>query len=207
MEESLSMRRARRRLVVAAWAAILSGGGAPAGATELSRALAASQRRDVSLIVELHARWCGVCRVFEREVLVRPEVVSAMRRVEFVQVDADGRLGDELMRRYDIRAVPTFLVIGPSGVVLDIITGIDDIATPGDFIAFLAACNARAHGGGSVAVDHRGGLAHAMAAAIATDRVLPPIADGKQRRSCTARPPGERRRTRRRHHHSPEAPH
>jgi len=205
MEAPLSMRRARRRLAVAAWAALLAGGGASAGATELSRALAASRRRDVALIVELSARWCGVCRLFEREVLVRPEVVTALRRVEFARVDADGRLGQELMRRHDIRAVPTFLVIGPSGVVLDVITGIDDIATPGDFIAFLAACNARARGGRSVAVDHRGGLARAMAATVATDRVLRPIAADPDLRSGTTRPPGERRRIRRRKHRPPAA--
>jgi thiol:disulfide interchange protein len=66
-------------------------------------------------VVEISASWCGPCKVFDQEVLPAPAVVSALRDVTFVQVDADSPSGQTAATRYHIEHYPTFLIVDRAG--------------------------------------------------------------------------------------------
>lgn len=84
--------------------------------TNFERAHAESLRLDVPLVVHFSAAWCGPCQKMEREVLNRPELKSLFGK-EIVGVKIDGPSNEELLKRFNIVAYPTDILITTDGNV------------------------------------------------------------------------------------------
>ena len=69
------------------------------------------------LLIHFHATWCGPCRDMEREVLHHSDVRDLLSR-QFVAVLADFDQNPDLVSQFDIKLLPTDVVVGPDGVVL-----------------------------------------------------------------------------------------
>lgn len=67
------------------------------------------------LVLEFYASWCGLCEQFAKQVLVLPEVQTAVRDVMFVRHDAEESPGRESAARYRVDRYPTFIVVDRHG--------------------------------------------------------------------------------------------
>lgn len=69
------------------------------------------------LLIHFHATWCGPCRHMEKDVLHHSDVRELLSR-NFVAVMIDSDQHPELISQFEIKGLPTDLVIAPDGVVL-----------------------------------------------------------------------------------------
>jgi thiol-disulfide isomerase/thioredoxin len=83
----------------------------------LDEALAKAARANKPLVLEFSADWCKPCRYFDEKVLTQPEVIAALRSVEFVQYDIDVWPGSSVASRLAVRGVPTFVALDAHGKV------------------------------------------------------------------------------------------
>lgn len=94
--------------------------------SDLTAAMKTAETNDRPLLLFFHARWCGACHFFKREVLVDPGIVARLQ-AQFVptQVDttaADGP-GAVLAARFGIDAIPAVVAVTPDGRALAAFTG------------------------------------------------------------------------------------
>jgi YHS domain-containing protein/thioredoxin-related protein len=90
------------------------------------------------LLVQFSGPWCSYCRQMEATTLRTPGVVAEARE-RFVPVEVRNDLREDLAYRYGVTAVPTTLLLGPSGEVLGRHTGYLD---PGSMLGLLASARA-----------------------------------------------------------------
>ena len=80
--------------------------------------LAAAARDGKTALVDFFTDWCIACKEMDRDTFSQPEVIAASR--EFVclrsnlTTDKDPVI-KELYRRYGVRGVPTYVILGPDG--------------------------------------------------------------------------------------------
>ena len=65
------------------------------------------------VVVAVFALWCPYCREMRETTMRAPEVVEAGEAFEWVFIDLDRNM--TLARQYDVRAIPTFLLLDPDG--------------------------------------------------------------------------------------------
>lgn len=82
------------------------------GTFEEARAKAKAENK--LLFVDVYTSWCGPCKKMAKEVFTREEVGDYFNR-HFINYKQDGEkeYGPELMKKYNIKAVPTFLFLDP----------------------------------------------------------------------------------------------
>lgn len=79
-------------------------------------ALAKAKETDKLLFIDIHTSWCGPCKRMAQEVF--PQVkVGRYFNEHFINYKQDGEkgVGPELMKKFDIHAVPTYLFLDGNG--------------------------------------------------------------------------------------------
>ena len=69
------------------------------------------------VLVDYYADWCVSCKIMEKQVFGKPEVMDALKDVRLLRLDvtADNAASRELLGRYKVPGPPSFLWIGPDG--------------------------------------------------------------------------------------------
>lgn len=81
----------------------------------------------MSKIIKIYADWCGPCKVLEK--------MLVESNVEHESVNIDSPDGEGLSLKYNVRAIPTMLVLDEGGNLLRKMTGLP--ATPEDLMKFV----------------------------------------------------------------------
>ncbi|MGF6098452.1 protein-disulfide reductase DsbD [Pseudomonas sp. 18175] len=69
------------------------------------------------VLVDYYADWCVSCKIMEKQVFGKPEVMDALKGVRLLRLDvtADNAASRELLGRYKVPGPPSFVWIGPDG--------------------------------------------------------------------------------------------
>ena len=90
----------------------------------IAAAQAEAKKKNQLIFVDLFAQWCGWCHRMEREVFPAEPFQKATAQMVLLRVDTEDRgEGSRLAREYQIRSLPTFLLITPDGMLAGMIYG------------------------------------------------------------------------------------
>lgn len=84
---------------------------------DLQRELDAAKARGQWVMLDYYADWCVSCKVMEKQVFARPDVLADLASVHLVRLDvtADTPASRELLQRYQVPGPPSLIWIGPEG--------------------------------------------------------------------------------------------
>lgn len=90
-----------------------------------------AKEKNQLIFVDLFAQWCGWCHRFDREIVPSEPFQNATRDMVLLRVDTEDRgEGTALSQRYNVRKLPSFLILAPDMAVASMIEG---YAPPRDF--------------------------------------------------------------------------
>ncbi|WP_448724828.1 protein-disulfide reductase DsbD [Pseudomonas farris] len=83
----------------------------------LQRELDAAKAQGQWVLLDYYADWCVSCKVMEKQVFGKPQVLEALSDVRLLRLDvtADNAASRELLGRYKVPGPPSLLWIGPNG--------------------------------------------------------------------------------------------
>ncbi|MCE6976119.1 protein-disulfide reductase DsbD [Pseudomonas frederiksbergensis] len=83
----------------------------------LQRELDAAKAKGQWVLLDYYADWCVSCKVMEKQVFGKPQVLQALSDVRLLRLDvtADNAASRELLGRYKVPGPPSLLWIGPNG--------------------------------------------------------------------------------------------
>lgn len=91
---------------------------------KVDEAQKAAKQKDQLIFVDLFAQWCGWCHRFEREIVPSEVFQNATKNMVLLRVDTEDRgEGSALSQRYNVRKLPTFLVLTPEMTIAGVIEG------------------------------------------------------------------------------------
>lgn len=69
------------------------------------------------MLLDYYADWCVSCRIMEKQVFAKPDVLAALQGVRLLRLDvtADNAASRELLHRYQVPGPPSLIWIGPEG--------------------------------------------------------------------------------------------
>jgi thioredoxin:protein disulfide reductase len=69
------------------------------------------------VLLDYYADWCVSCKIMEKQVFGKPDVLDALKDVRLLRLDvtADNAASRELLSRYKVPGPPSFVWIGPNG--------------------------------------------------------------------------------------------
>ena len=69
------------------------------------------------VLIDYYADWCVSCKVMEKQVFAKPDVLNALQDVRLLRLDvtADSPASRELLQRYQVPGPPSLLWIAPDG--------------------------------------------------------------------------------------------
>lgn len=69
------------------------------------------------VLLDYYADWCVSCKIMEKQVFGKPDVMAALKDVRLLRLDvtADNAASRELLGRYKVPGPPSFVWIGPDG--------------------------------------------------------------------------------------------
>ncbi len=109
---------------------------ADTGSDALDQALDQAQARKAAVLIDFHAPWCYSCYFMARDVLNGAEWDAVRKRAVVIEQDVDSPAGAALQQRWQIKALPSYLVLDAQGNELGRILGEQ---TRDDFYARLNA--------------------------------------------------------------------
>lgn len=85
--------------------------------TDLQRELEAAKADGQWVMLDYYADWCVSCKVMEKQVFARADVLAALGGVRLLRLDvtADAASSRELLQRYQVPGPPSLIWIGPEG--------------------------------------------------------------------------------------------
>ncbi len=83
----------------------------------LDRELAAAKAGGQWVLIDYYADWCVSCKIMEKSVFGKDEVIQALNGVRLLRLDvtADNDASRQLLNRYQVPGPPTMLWLGPDG--------------------------------------------------------------------------------------------
>ena len=91
-------------------------------------ALAATKKEGKLVFVDCYTSWCGPCRDMAEKVFPQKEAGDYFNpRFVCVKYDMEKGEGEELAKRFEVRAYPTFLIVRPDGTAQHKIVGGSDL--------------------------------------------------------------------------------
>lgn len=94
-----------------------------------------AKEKNQLILVDMFAEWCGWCHRFEREVFPSLVFQEATKDIVLLRLDTeDGGEGTKMARQFDVRSLPTFLLLTPELTTAGIIQG---YAPPTQFVNML----------------------------------------------------------------------
>ncbi len=85
--------------------------------TVLQSQLDSARAQGQWVLLDYYADWCVSCKIMEKQVFGKPEVMDALKDVRLLRLDvtADNAASRELLGRYKVPGPPSFVWIGPNG--------------------------------------------------------------------------------------------
>jgi thiol:disulfide interchange protein DsbD len=83
----------------------------------LDRELASAKADGQWVLIDYYADWCVSCKIMEKNVFAKREVLQALNGVRLLRLDvtADNAASRQLLERYTVPGPPTLLWLGPNG--------------------------------------------------------------------------------------------
>ncbi|MDP3857861.1 MAG: thioredoxin family protein [Stagnimonas sp.] len=88
---------------------------ASAAVTSFDQALAEAGKRNAPVLIDFHAPWCYSCYYMKKNVLNGREWQRVEREAVVLEVDADSPEGAALKDRFQVKALPSYVVLNPQG--------------------------------------------------------------------------------------------
>jgi len=102
----------------------------------LSPALKEAGERNGLVLIDFNATWCPPCKEFTSVTLKDKRVKEKMKEFVFAKIDVDAHGEDAA--RYQVRAIPTHMILSADGKVLQRKEG---LLTPEQYIQFMDQAN------------------------------------------------------------------
>ncbi|MNV89937.1 Thiol:disulfide interchange protein DsbD precursor [compost metagenome] len=85
--------------------------------TALQRELDTARAQGQWVLLDYYADWCVSCKIMEKQVFGKPQVLEALKDVRLLRLDvtADNADSRELLDRYKVPGPPSLLWIGTDG--------------------------------------------------------------------------------------------
>lgn len=86
--------------------------------------LDAAKKEGKLLFVDFYTEWCGPCKILSNDVFPREDVGNFMNE-HFVclKIDSEKGEGVELSKKFEIKSVPTCMIVRPDGIILHRLVG------------------------------------------------------------------------------------
>lgn len=102
----------------------------------LAAAQTEAKKKNALIFIDLFADWCGWCHRMEKEVFPSEKFQQATKDMVLLRLNTEDRAeGSKFAREFEIRSLPTFLVVTPDLTVAGVIMG---YAPAPDFVQKLA---------------------------------------------------------------------
>jgi len=75
-----------------------------------------AKEQDKLLFIDFETTWCGPCRTMDLYVYTADVTVEAFKNILAVKIDGDEHR--ELVKKYDVKAYPTMIILSPKGKII-----------------------------------------------------------------------------------------
>ena len=82
----------------------------------LAEGLAAAEREQKPVLVDMWATWCKNCLTMDKTTLENADVQTALAgyiKIKFQAEDPDAAAGQDVMQRFDAVGLPTYVILRP----------------------------------------------------------------------------------------------